>query len=737
MATDNKTSVVITAIDATKEGFASAEAGLQSLAGRFISLTNPITAASLAIGSAAGAIGLSVRSAIDTGDSFNKLSQKTGIAVESLSALAYAGTLSDVSIEALATGIKKLSVNMNEAAVSTSGKAAEAFKALGVSVKDSSGALRGSETVLADIADQFAGMKDGAGKTALAVALFGKAGADLIPFLNQGSKGIAELTAEAEKLGLIMTGKTAKAAEEFNDNIKKLSLSTAALGRSITADLIGPLAEYTRLMVEARKEGLGVFGSIAVGLRTGGAESAPLQDLRDRAASLQGTISFLTQGGQRPNDPVFGAKLKDSEAELAILQKIIAARMKAVEDFGPPALPTEKKDAPTFGGKDGADKESAYLASLRTQLLAAQGDVSQYSRVLEAVTSGSAKDFSRATKDSALALATKIDRLKEATKANEDHAKVLEKVATAESAASKTVGDFSFKQDQNVAGINSRTDALGKTPFEIKQAEAARAIEKEYEDAVKKVNEELGKIGDIEGISAKTYELAQARDKAHAATAAALDAEKVKQDELNASWEYGANTALRKYGEEVANLAATVEGALTRAFKSAEDALVQFVMTGKLDFKSLATSIISDLVRIQIQQSITKPLASAGGDFLSRIFSPGFGDTAGLAAGVPRYAQGTPYVPNDGLAFLHKGEAVIPAASNRGGTGGGMVVNIIEDSSRAGQTQSRQEQGGASVLDVFVDRIRAAVAGDITRGAGPIPAALAGTYGLNRAAGGY
>lgn len=49
----------------------------------------------------------------------------------------------------------------------------------------------------------------------------------------------------------------------------------------------------------------------------------------------------------------------------------------------------------------------------------------------------------------------------------------------------------------------------------------------------------------------------------------------------------------------------------TRAFNGMTDALAQFVMTGKLDFKSLADSIISDLIRIQIQRIITLPLASA------------------------------------------------------------------------------------------------------------------------------
>ena len=683
MAADNKTQIVISAKDETAAGFASAEAGLQRLTGQFISLTNPIAAASVAMSIAGASLVASVKSAVDAGDQFNKLSQKTGITVEALSGLAYAATLSDVSIESLATGIKKLSVNMNEAAVSTSGKAAEAFKALGVSVKDASGNLRGSDDVLADIADRFAGMKDGAGKAALSVALFGKAGADLIPFLNQGGKGIAELTAEAEKLGLIMTGKTAKAAEEFNDNIKKLSLSTAALGRSIAADLIGPLAEYTRLMVEARKEGVGLFGSVAVGLRLGDTASTPLDDLRERASTLQGRLSLKMGSGGFP-----GMQARDNadKAELAILQKIIAARMKAAQDFGPPVVAGEKADAPTFGGKDGADKESAYLAGLSQKLIAASGDVSEYGKQLIAVTTGPAKDFSQQTKDSALALAEKIDRLKEMQKALVEHARLMEKVAAAEDSASKAVTDFSFKQDQSVGDINNKTAELGKTPFEVQQMQAARNVQKEYEATVKKINEELLKIGKLpdgeekkygtEKLTGKKQEAGVIRDQAMVDTAAALDSEKAKREALNALWETGATNAMRKYSEELENVAATTESAMSRAFKGMEDALVNFVKTGKLDFKSLADSFITDMLRMQVQQSIMKPLVAAIDDAggLSRMVKGFFG--GGKATGGEVDASKWYVVGEKGPELFAPGTSgtVIPNGAMVGGKGGGITI---------------------------------------------------------------
>lgn len=644
---DTKTQVVITAKDETAAGFASAEASLQRLTGQFISLTNPITAVAAVISVTSAAIVASVKSAVDTGDSFNKLSQKTGIAVESLSALAYAGELSDVSIEALSTGIKKLSVNMNEAAVATNGKAAEAFKVLGVSVRDASGSLRSSEAVMGDIAEQFSGMKDGAGKTALAVALFGKAGSDLIPFLNQGKKGIADLTEEAEKLGLIISGKTAKASEEFNDNIKKLSLSTAALGRSIAADLIGPLAEYTRLMVEARKEGLGVFGSIAVGARLGGADNAPLQDLRDRAGSLQGTISFLTQGGQRPNDPVFGGKLKAAEAELAILQKIIAKRLKEAEDFGPPALPAEKKDAPVFG-----EKEKKVKADTALDRMLALGQKNLY-------------------------------------------------------------GAIDSEEEQRI----------------LAEKRAMHEALQEYQDLQRMIKK------------GEENELAQYYETAGEETMRLVAHQRELKDATKDSFSE-MSKAIESWGNKAA------------------DTFADFVVDGKASFTDLVNSFLKDIVRIQAKRFID-PITTQAGDWLNSAIGSVFGTggesgvklAAGgvmAGAGISAYSGSVvsrptlfPFANGIGLMGEAGAEAVLPLRRGPNGKlgvqagGSGVTVNIIEDSSRAGQTQSRQEQGGASVLDVFVDRIRSAVATDIARGSGPIPAALAGTYGLNRAAGGY
>ena len=69
--------------------------------------------------------------------------------------------------------------------------------------------------------------------------------------------------------------------------------------------------------------------------------------------------------------------------------------------------------------------------------------------------------------------------------------------------------------------------------------------------------------------------------------------------------------------------------------------------------------------------------------------------------------------------------------------GGGVVVNLIESPGNGGKVERRQDNNGGNVLDVFVEQIKGAIAGDIARGDGAIPAAMGRTYGLNRVAGAY
>ena len=198
MASD-RAQILITAVDQTRSALAQVKANLEGLS----VAANKVNGVLAGLGAALslGALVAAGKAALDTADNLSKLSQKTGISVESLSLLKPIAEQSGVSLEGLAKGMQKLATAMVEAA--GGGKEQiEVFSRLGVSVKDAAGQLRPTEDVLLDLADAFAAMPDGAEKSALAVKLFGKSGVELIPFLNQGRAGIEELKQKYKELGL-------------------------------------------------------------------------------------------------------------------------------------------------------------------------------------------------------------------------------------------------------------------------------------------------------------------------------------------------------------------------------------------------------------------------------------------------------------------------------------------------------------------------------------------------------
>jgi hypothetical protein len=210
-----------------------------------------------AVGTAAIAAGAAlttmVQHAIDNADNLNKMSQSTGMTVQELSKLSYAAELSDVSAESLGKTIGKLSKAMVSAATDGGGAAATAFNAIGVSVKNTDGTLRTSSEVLSDVAEKFSGYTDSAQKTKLAIELFGKSGASLIPLLNQGKEGLADAAEEAEKFGLVIDKKTAVAAENFNDNLKRMDKIKQGLVMTMTAQLLPTFEHFSEQLLEAKQ----------------------------------------------------------------------------------------------------------------------------------------------------------------------------------------------------------------------------------------------------------------------------------------------------------------------------------------------------------------------------------------------------------------------------------------------------------------------------------------------------
>ena len=196
----------------------------------------------------------------EVGDALLKTSQKAGVTVEYLSRLKYAASMADVAFHSLQTGLVRLSMNMN---LANQGAVVQksAFAALGIKVTDATGNLRNMDSILPQLADKFASSADGAAKTAMAVSLFGRTGAEMIPWLNEGSKGLQEMGDEAERLGLVWNKETAEGAQKLDDDLKRVKASMQGITMHIMQGLIPAVDSMAMAFSQSAAKG-GVINEI-------------------------------------------------------------------------------------------------------------------------------------------------------------------------------------------------------------------------------------------------------------------------------------------------------------------------------------------------------------------------------------------------------------------------------------------------------------------------------------------
>ena len=169
---------------------------------------------------AAGATALFAiaKSTANYGDELVKASQRIGVSVQDTARLQHAARLADTDLQGLGTTIGFLSKTMY-AAASGNQEAQQTFDRLGISATSSNGQLKGTTQILLEMNDKFRIMPDGPEKTALAMLTLWKTGKEVLPLLNSN---LREAFEESDRLGLTMDGKSAKAAEHFNDELTKL-----------------------------------------------------------------------------------------------------------------------------------------------------------------------------------------------------------------------------------------------------------------------------------------------------------------------------------------------------------------------------------------------------------------------------------------------------------------------------------------------------------------------------------
>ena len=628
-----------------------------------------------------------IEGAIASAAGLQQLSERTGATVEALSGLSAIAKLSGTDTETLATGLQKLSKSMVDA--QNGGKKTSAsFAAIGISVKDLAG--KGPDQVFQMVAKALANYQDGAEKVVIAQNLLGKSGANLLPVLKD--------LADAGDLQVKVTAAQAQMADEYEKNQVRLKVSTEAIFRVIGMELVPVFNAFTKALLDAQNANDGVRkgvddlakdGSIRTWAENAARVVGVVIDAFDGVARTvlivgktlgvamaqaalvaQGEFRLASNAGLelgKDIDGILNRELFSSRLEKRLQESAkttAAAKPRArinTTGLGNGDVYKGPSDDPTRKLLEGQLKaQDALIATEKTQLQSREQvlqafynqeylDASEYYATKQTLIQDALKAELEAYDKQVAAIAIYMAQAKKETDVQEGRnklAEVAKKRAAAEVLASKQLTDAALEQARvyrefdlattAVARQNAlaneqsqfQIDLLGKNTLEVAKLTEARRLQLALEDRLYQMrNKNLPQV---------EMDRAVAETEAQKERALALIEKSYQRQREGA---FGATQAMRKYAEDAGNTAAQVEGAMTHAFQGMEDALVEFVMTGKLSFTAFANSIVADITRIIIKQQISNALGLGGqgggvfGGFLSSLLGgAGGGASTGAVA---------------------------------------------------------------------------------------------------------
>lgn len=163
------------------------------------------------------------KDALDYAGSLGEVAKQLGVSTDALQSFRYIATQVGVEQDEMDKGLAKLTRTIGEA-VKGSGKAADLFDRLGISVRDSTGQVKSAEAILPEIANAYNRLGSEAEKSALSAEVFGaKLGQKLNPALELGADGIANMVREANELGLVLSKEMIDNADTASDTLTTLS----------------------------------------------------------------------------------------------------------------------------------------------------------------------------------------------------------------------------------------------------------------------------------------------------------------------------------------------------------------------------------------------------------------------------------------------------------------------------------------------------------------------------------
>ncbi|MDR5790277.1 phage tail tape measure C-terminal domain-containing protein [Caballeronia sp. LP003] len=624
-----------------------------------------------------------IKAAVDQADAIGKLAQRIGTSTEAISGLNYAAGFAGVSLDDLTTGFKGLNKAMLDSKDTTS-DAAAAFKALGLNAAQ----LRQMDPSEAfnKIATAMSGFKDGAEKAAVANALFGKQGQALIPLLNQGAEGIKQATDEAERMGLIVSGETAKAMGDLNDDLARMQKQSEGAAAILARELQPAFHEVIEAMKDAQKDGT-IWNDVLQGVAiTAKAVIGTLVGLAGTVVALGKVVHGF---GEALNQPFSVEGFKKSGEIMSNAFKSAQDTIKSTEDsmtkiihVQTQAEKVQNASAAALGrlagATDQANKADLKYSDTKDALSKKQAkqnkELDEYTRMLEDLQTKIATLQANGNPLAELQFDPKFLKL------SKDHQQSIEDL---------TRKYLNLKEAQDLA----KQEQADIDKSQIDAANNLAAYNKQLETFTQ------SNLDTLDPLRVEAREMAMLND--------ALDRMIITQDQYNklvAQSEKKTADAFASMSKEAQKLPPDIKvlkDAIEGFGKQSSDAFVNFIFNTKdasTSFSEMVSSILKDLAKMIIYQNIMQPLFSTvstgvtgGGWDWSKLLQGGRMGGGPVSAGRMYEINEIPgrreyFIPNV------PGKVVTDAGAANGGTNVTVNVHMMRDDRATQDTTASDRQ---------------------------------------------
>ena len=252
-----KYKLVITALNKTQAAFASVKKGVGNVANAAKKVGKVLGGVLLGVTAVATAFAAMGKKAFDALDEIGKTADRTGIAAEKLQALRLGAVESGASVEDLNKAMEKFAKNIGDVLVKGTGEATYALDKMGIKLRDNSGRLKSTDTLLTEVVAGIGELGSESERTSTLMALFGKPGLKLNWVLGKGAEAMEAWTTKAKEMGIIVDARAIKAVENFNDRFTELKFISDAFIKQTFAALAPGLEKmithFTNWRIETNK----------------------------------------------------------------------------------------------------------------------------------------------------------------------------------------------------------------------------------------------------------------------------------------------------------------------------------------------------------------------------------------------------------------------------------------------------------------------------------------------------